>query len=101
MAVGQTVSRLRERLDLLQTRHHGTLPRHQTLRATLDWSYDLLIEAERVVLRRLAIFAGAFSLDAAGLVAAQLPEIAPWQVIECVSVLVSKSLVVADSGDCR
>jgi predicted ATPase len=41
------------------------LPRHQTLRATLDWSYELLIEPERVVLRRLEVFAGAFSLKAA------------------------------------
>ena len=46
------------------------LPRHQTLRATLDWSYELLAEPERVILRRLAIFAGAFSLEAAGAVAA-------------------------------
>src|SRR5207248_3332071 len=41
------------------------LPRHQTLRATFDWSYELLPESERVVLRRLSIFAGGFTLEAA------------------------------------
>jgi hypothetical protein len=46
------------------------LPRHQTLRTTLDWSYQLLHEPERVILRRLAIFCGAFRLEAAGAVAA-------------------------------
>ena len=95
----EIAARLDDRFQLLIGRRRTALPRHQTLRATLDWSYDLLTEAERVVLQRLAIFAGAFSLNAAGLVAAQLPEIAPWQVIECVSVLVSKSLVVAEAGE--
>jgi predicted ATPase/DNA-binding winged helix-turn-helix (wHTH) protein len=94
----EIAARLDDRFQLLIGRRRTALPRHQTLRATLDWSYDLLTESERMVLRRLAIFAGAFSLNAAGLVAAQLPEIAPWQVIECVSVLVSKSLVVAEAG---
>jgi predicted ATPase len=46
------------------------MPRHQTLRATLDWSYELLTEPERVVLRRLAIFVGGFTLQTARAVAA-------------------------------
>jgi predicted ATPase len=71
------------------------LPRHQTLRATLDWSYELLTEPERAVLRRLAIFAGAFSLEAAGKVAAS-PEAAPSEVVDGVSSLVAKSLVAAE-----
>jgi predicted ATPase len=52
------------------------LPRHQTLRATLDWSYELLAAPECVLLRRLAVFAGAFALEVAGAVAAS-PELAP------------------------
>ncbi len=71
------------------------MPRHQTLRATLDWSYELLAEPERVILRRLAIFAGSFSLEAAGAVTAS-PEIAPSEVVDGVSSLVAKSLVAAE-----
>src|SRR5229473_1702046 len=73
------------------------LPRHQTLRATLDWSYELLPEHERAVLRRLAIFAGGFTLQAASAVAAD-DEIAALEVVDCVANLVTKSLVTADSG---
>jgi predicted ATPase len=50
--------------------------RHQTLQATLDWSYELLAGPERVILRRLAVFAGSFGLEAASAVVASL-EIAP------------------------
>ncbi len=68
------------------------MPRHQTLRATLDWSYELLPEPERVVLRRLGIFAGAFSLEAASAVAPRA-ELAPAEVVDGLSDLVAKSLV--------
>ena len=81
--------------DLLTGGRRTALPRHQTLRATLDWSYELLTEPERVVLRRLAIFAGTFSLEAAGAVAAS-SEIAPSDVVDGVSSLVAKSLVAAE-----
>jgi len=93
----EIAARLDDRFQLLVGRRRAALPRHHTLRAALDWSYDLLGEAEQVILRRLAIFAGPFSLDAASLVAALSPECAPWQVIECISMLVSKSLVVAEA----
>jgi predicted ATPase len=73
------------------------LPRHQTLRATLDWSYNLLSEPERVVLRRLAIFAGGFTLRAASTIAA-IDEIAGSDFVDCTANLVTKSLVVADLG---
>jgi predicted ATPase len=78
--------------------HRTALPRHQTLRATVDWSYELLPEPERMVLRRLAIFAGGFGLDAARMVAAST-EITPSAVVNCVANLVIKSLVTADVGD--
>jgi predicted ATPase len=71
------------------------LPRHQTLRATLDWSYELLAEPERVVLRRAAVFASAFSLEAAIAVVAS-PGLAPSEVVDFLSSLVTKSLVAAE-----
>ena len=74
------------------------MPRHRTLRATLDWSFDLLPEAERVILRRLAVFAGAFSLAAAAAVVASA-ELTPSDVVEGVANLVAKSLVVGEHGD--
>ena len=96
---------LAQRLDLrfhvLTGGRRTALPRHQTLRATLDWSHRLLAEPDRMVLRRLAVFAGSFSLEAAGSVVADsgLPE---WEVVGRIAELVDKSLVVADAaGDAR
>jgi predicted ATPase len=88
-------ARLNDRFQLLTDGRRTALPRHQTLRATLDWSYELLAEPERVILRRLAVFAGCFSLEAAGAVAAS-PEAAPSEVVDGVSSLVVKSLVAAE-----
>src|SRR5262249_336530 len=61
----QIESLLDQSLTLLLLGHRSTTPRQKTLQATLDWSYQLLSKAERVVLRRLAVFVGHFSLDAA------------------------------------
>ena len=73
-----------------------SLPRHQTLGAALDWSYNLLSEMERLTLRRLAVFAGGFSLEAAlDVVALGLD---PAEVTETVAALVEKSLVIRDSA---
>src|SRR5216683_1862740 len=91
-------SRLDDRLGLLTTGRRTALPRHQTMRATLDWSYERLPELERLVLRRLAIFTGAFSLEAASVVAAS-KEIAALEIADCIANLVAKSLVTADLGD--
>src|SRR5262245_20253718 len=88
-------ARLDDRFRLLTGGSRTALPRQQTLRATLDWSYELLSEPERVVLRRLAVFAGSFTLDATAAIAAS-PEIARADVVECVANLVAKSLVSAD-----
>src|SRR5258708_13775249 len=60
-----TVAKLGSRLDLLKFGRRTANPRHQTLKATLDWSHDLLSEVERVVLRRVAIFIRPFTLQAA------------------------------------
>jgi predicted ATPase/DNA-binding winged helix-turn-helix (wHTH) protein len=82
---------LDDRFKFLTTGRRTALPRHQTLRATLDWSYDLLPETEARVLRRLAVFAGDFLLDAAIAVAG-----ASASVTDHLANLVAKSLVVAD-----
>jgi predicted ATPase/DNA-binding winged helix-turn-helix (wHTH) protein len=82
---------LDDRFKFLTTGRRTALPRHQTLRATLDWSYDLLPETEARVLRHLAVFAGDFLLDAAIVVAG-----AAASVTDHLANLVAKSLVVAD-----
>jgi predicted ATPase len=94
--VAGVAARLNDRFRLL-TGGSRTLPRHQTMRATLDWSYELLSDSERVVLRRLGVFVGAFTLDAASTVAASadLPASA---VTDAVADLVGKSLVSTDIG---
>jgi predicted ATPase/DNA-binding winged helix-turn-helix (wHTH) protein len=63
--VSNTLARLGSRLDLLKFGRRTANPRHQTLKATLDWSHDHLSGIERVVLRRVAIFIGHFTLEAA------------------------------------
>ncbi len=91
-------SRLDDRFRVLTGGQRTALPRHQTLRATLDWSYELLPAAERVVLARLATFAGAFTLVSASAVVASREISAP-DVVDCVANLVTKSLVTADARD--
>ncbi|MBV8397127.1 MAG: hypothetical protein JOZ17_00085 [Acetobacteraceae bacterium] len=84
-----------DRFHLLTGGKRTALPRHQTLRATLDWSYELLTEPERVILRRLAVFAGPFDLAAA--VALVLgPELPGPDITEILSGLFAKSLVVTE-----
>ena len=83
---------LDDRFNFLTTGRRSALPRHQTLRATLDWSYDLLSEAEAQLLRRLSVFVGDFSLAAVAAVTGLDPIFAADQVAS----LVVKSLVVAD-----
>jgi predicted ATPase/DNA-binding SARP family transcriptional activator len=65
LSVHELVARLDDRFRLLAAEHRGVPPRQQTLRATIDWSWDLLTEPERMVLRRLAVHADSFALQAA------------------------------------
>jgi predicted ATPase/DNA-binding winged helix-turn-helix (wHTH) protein len=95
LGVEGLAARLDDRFRLLTRGRRTALPRHQTLRATLDWSHELLAEPERVLLRRLAVFAGAFNLEAVGAVVASA-ETASADVVDGISSLVAKSLVVAD-----
>ena len=69
LGVEQIAKGLQDRFGLLTSGRRTALPRHRTLRAVLDWSYQLLTGAERELLHRLAIFVGPFSLDAAAVVA--------------------------------
>jgi predicted ATPase/DNA-binding winged helix-turn-helix (wHTH) protein len=95
LGIEELAARLDDVFNLLTGGRRTALPRHQTLRATLDWSYELLTEPERVVLRRLAVFASAFSLEAAGAVVAS-PGLAPSEVVDGLVSLVTKSLVAAE-----
>jgi predicted ATPase/DNA-binding winged helix-turn-helix (wHTH) protein len=88
-------ARLEDRIRLLTHGRRTALPRHQTLAATLDWSYDALLEAEQAVLRRLSVFAGSFTLDAAQAVATDDVVVSP-DIVEAVVSLVSKSLLNPD-----
>jgi predicted ATPase len=92
-----TVAKLGSRLDLLKFGRRTANPRHQTLKATLDWSHDLLSEVERVVLRRVAIFIGPFTLEAA-LAAGEEGGIDQSEIEGAVESLINKSLIVARRG---
>src|SRR6516162_9164267 len=97
LGMRELASRLDDRFSLLTEGRRTALRRHQTLRATLDWSYELLPEPERVVLQQLSIFAGGFTLSGASAVIASA-EIAASDVVDGVANLVAKSLVTADVG---
>ncbi|WP_138957840.1 BTAD domain-containing putative transcriptional regulator [Streptomyces sp. YIM 121038] len=111
LSVEQLAHRLDDRFRLLTSGSRTALPRHKTLRAVVDWSWELLTEAERTVLRRLSVFAGGASLEAAERVCADHPDtaadtaaadgvgsVAPEQVLELLTSLTEKSLLRA-GGD--
>jgi len=90
-------NRLDDRFHLLTRGRRTALPRHQTLAAAFDWSYELLSETERAVMRRLGAFTGRFTMDAAIAVAGN-GEIDVSAIDQAVADLVEKSLVMADVG---
>jgi predicted ATPase/class 3 adenylate cyclase len=91
LSVDQIASRLDDRFKLLTGGSRTALPRQQTLRALIDWSYELLSEEERFVLRRLSIFTGGWTFEAA-------EYICPNQdVLDLLAQLVNKSLVIFDN----
>jgi non-specific serine/threonine protein kinase len=95
MSVDEIAKRLDDRFALLTAGNRTALPRHQTLRATIDWSFDLLSKQERNLFRRLAVFVGGFTLNAAEAITAG-DDILPSQVIELLGNLINKSLVRAE-----
>jgi hypothetical protein len=98
LSVEQIAQRLDESLRLLTGGGRTVEPRHQTLRATLDWSQDLLSEQERVLFGGLSVFAGGWTLEAAEEVCSD-EGIERDEVLDLLSRLVEKSLVVAEQGD--
>ena len=88
---------LNDRFQLLMQGRRTALPRHRTLSAALDWSYSQLPEVEQLVLRRLATFVGAFTMEAASAVLTQ-PDTSAGAIIDAIANLVAKSLVWADVG---
>ena len=95
LSLDQIAARLGDSLDVLGAGRRTALTRQQTLRATIDWSHDLLTGEERVLFRRLAVFAGGFRLEAAEEVCAG-GAIARRRVVDLLARLVEKSLVVAE-----
>lgn len=95
LSVPEINARLDQRFRLLTTGNRTALPRHQTLQALIDWSYDLLSAQERSVFERLSVFAGGWTLDAAEAVA-DGADVAHWQVLDLLAALVGKSLVQAE-----
>ncbi|HYX62081.1 MAG TPA: LuxR C-terminal-related transcriptional regulator, partial [Streptosporangiaceae bacterium] len=95
LSVPEISSRLDHRFRLLTGGSRTALPRHQALRALIDWSYDLLNPEEQTVLDRLSVFAGGWTLAAAEAVTSQ-DDAGDWQILERLAALVDKSLVQAE-----
>jgi len=93
----EIAARLENVFRLLTGGSRVALPRHQTLRATIDWSFSLLSGAEQIMLRRLSVFVDGWSLEGAVAVAGS-DMIDADEVFDLVSALVAKSLVVADTS---
>jgi predicted ATPase/DNA-binding SARP family transcriptional activator len=97
MSVDQLASRLDDRFRLLTSGSRTALPRHKTLRAVVDWSWELLSDAERTVLPRLSVFSGGASLEAAERVCAG-DAVEQEEMLELLTALTEKSLLLAE-GD--
>ena len=94
--VDEIAVRLDDCFSLLTAGSRTAIPRHQTLRATIDWSYDLLTEAEQILFRRLSIFVGGFTLEAAEVVCSQgMPR---KDILGLLGRLVDKSLLIVEIG---
>ncbi|WP_431957309.1 ATP-binding protein [Nocardia lijiangensis] len=103
MSLDQLADRLDDRFRLLTGGSRTALPRHRTLRAVIDWSWELLTDAERVVLRRLSVFAGGASLEAAervcvGAGGEKDAAVETGEVLELLTALTEKSLILTE-GD--
>lgn len=92
LGIKNTVARLVSRLELLRLSHRTAVPRHRTLKATLDWSYDLLSDAERIVFRRIGPFVGDFTVEGARSVAGEFG-VGAGEIFDAIAGLVEKSLI--------
>jgi predicted ATPase/DNA-binding CsgD family transcriptional regulator len=100
LSVEQILERLADRFSLLTGGSRAALPRHQTLRTTIEWSHDLLAADERTLLRRLCVFAGRFTLEDVEAVCAA-DDMPAAQVLDVLSSLVDKSLVTKEGAPGR
>lgn len=98
LGVHGLLARLGNRLEMFSTRPRTGEPRHRTLRATMEWSYGLLAPADRRVFRRLGIFPGSFSIDAAVAVGGA-DGLEPCEIECALGRLIDKSLLTVDAGD--
>jgi len=98
LSVVQIAERLDDRFRLLTGGSRTALPRQQTLRALIDWSYDLLTESEKALFRRLAVFVGGWTLEAAEAVCAG-DGVEPYEILDLLTQLVDKSLVIPEERD--
>lgn len=95
LRVEEIAARLSDRFHLLTGGTRTALPRHQTLQAMIDWSYDLLPESERILLRRLSVFAGGWSLEAAETVC-RGDGIETHEILDLLTQLLNKSLIITE-----
>ena len=98
LSVERIAAELADRFHLLTGGERGALPRLQTLRASVDWSHELLDAPERVLLRRLGVFQGGFTLDACEAVCAD-DELDRYAVLDVLTSLVDKSLVLVEERE--
>ncbi len=98
LSPGQILTKLDDRFRLLAGGSRTALPRQQTLRALIDWSYGLLTDAERILFRRLAVFSGGWTLEAAEQVCAD-EKLEECEILDLLSRLVDKSMVIAKQGE--
>ncbi|WP_280488036.1 ATP-binding protein, partial [Nocardia cyriacigeorgica] len=101
MSLDQLAHRLDDRFRLLTGGSRTAIRQHRTLRAVVDWSWELLSDAERLVLARLAVFAGGASLEAAEQVCADGSTVEQWQVLELLTSLTEKSLLITTDDGLR
>jgi non-specific serine/threonine protein kinase len=93
LTVEQIAARLSDRFRLLVSGNHSTPPRHQTLRSVMDWSYELLPSSERLLLQRVSVFAGGWTINAAEATCTG-DQIAASNILDLLQQLASKSLIV-------
>jgi predicted ATPase/DNA-binding SARP family transcriptional activator len=96
LSVQEIAARLDDRFNLLTAGSRTAIPRHQTLRATIDWSHDLLSSPEQVLFRRLGVFSGGFTLEAAEAICSE--GIGTSAILDLLGGLAARSLVVVDAA---
>lgn len=97
MPVERIAAHLKDRFDLLSKGSRTALPRHQTMRGAIDWSYELLSPPEQTLLRRLSVFLGGFIYESAELICSG-DDVEPEQFLDLVSRLIDKSLILLEEG---